>query len=401
MKATVVYGACVSCFVLFMLFSKAPPLDNENPRGRKLMRVKLHKTSVEHPKLEHIPFDPIVAEWEEKEEDRIWERTFQKQHHDEWLEMKQHEAEEHQPDEEVTIDEPDDAEWEQQEHELEHEADDYFRNDHFNITWRLTVLFPQIDSNPQDGLISVAELEDWHIKQGEKASMHRTGREIEASDRDHDGLITLKEYLHDHSPGDEVKTDWPDHEKEWVETATRTFPLADLDHDGKLNKTEFDAFLHPEDSDNPKLLQHLREEEIRERDQNHDGKLDFDEFHKTTYDELREWDIASEREENNTEVKLRKSQAKFLELDKNNDGYLTENELEPIMSKLEPGERHYAKQQTQHMIEQADKNHDSKLSLEEMIDNPYVFYNTAYQDEDDEEDNEDDDDDDYGHEDFR
>lgn len=48
------------------------------------------------------------------------------------------------------------------------------------------------------------------------------------------------------------------------------------------------SFLHPEDSDNPKLLQFVREEEIRERDSDEDGKLSFPEFLGDMYHVLRD-----------------------------------------------------------------------------------------------------------------
>lgn len=53
--------------------------------------------------------------------------------------------------------------------------------------------------------------------------------------------------------------------------------------------------------------------------------------------------------------------------------FLSADELKPIIGKLHPGENFYAKQQADYVISQADTNKDGQLSLNEMIENPYVF----------------------------
>ena len=65
--------------------------------------------------------------------------------------------------------------------------------------------------------------------------------------------------------------------------------------------------------------------------------------------------------------------------------YITEEEMEPVMDVLMPGERHYAKEQAEHMITQADGNGDGMLELHEMETHPYVFYNVAYDKEEEQE----------------
>lgn len=76
------------------------------------------------------------------------------------------------------------------------DPEDYLNDeDQFNITNRLTVLFPLLDTNPHDGFVSVTELQDWHMLQGHKGIQHRTDREMEVHDKNHDGLVTFEEYL--------------------------------------------------------------------------------------------------------------------------------------------------------------------------------------------------------------
>nr|GMD63616.1 calumenin-B [Ipomoea batatas] len=57
-----------------------------------------------------------------------------------------------------------------------------------------------------------------------------------------------------------------------------------MDGDGQLNITEFNDFLHPADTTNPKLLLWLCKEEIRERDSDKDGKVNFNEFFHGLFD---------------------------------------------------------------------------------------------------------------------
>lgn len=76
------------------------------------------------------------------------------------------------------------------------DPEDYLNDeDQFNITNRLTVLFPLLDTNPFDGFVSLPELQKWHFLQGQKTMQHRTNRELENHDKNHDGQVSFKEYL--------------------------------------------------------------------------------------------------------------------------------------------------------------------------------------------------------------
>lgn len=48
------------------------------------------------------------------------------------------------------------------------------------------------------------------------------------------------------------------------------------------------------------------------------------------------------------------------------------------MEKLRPGELYYAKQQSEYLLQEADENRDGRLTLDEMLNHPYIFYSTAY-----------------------
>lgn len=59
---------------------------------------------------------------------------------------------------------------------------------------RLLLLFPKIDVDPVDGYVSVHELTEWNLNQAEREVMHRTQRELDVHDKNHDGFISFAEY---------------------------------------------------------------------------------------------------------------------------------------------------------------------------------------------------------------
>ena len=54
------------------------------------------------------------------------------------------------------------------------------------------------------------------------------------------------------------------------------FKQADSDGDGRLNKAEFDALLHPDLHEH--MVQHLVEDHLNLHDTDHDGVISFDEY---------------------------------------------------------------------------------------------------------------------------
>ncbi|RRT47293.1 hypothetical protein B296_00053834 [Ensete ventricosum] len=155
-----------------------------------------------------------------------------------------------------------------------------------------------------------------------------------------------------------------------------------MDGDGFLNLTEFNDFLHPADTNSPKLIQWLSKEEIRERDKDKDGKLNFQEFFNGLFDLIRRDDLYNLTHESDTSTEA-PAKKLFSQLDHNNDGYLSEDELIPVIGDLHPSEHYYAKQQADYVISEADTDKDGRLNLKEMIENPYVFYSAIFTEEDD------------------
>lgn len=75
------------------------------------------------------------------------------------------------------------------------DAEDYINDDNrFNVTDRLMLLFPKIDVDPVDGFVTVEELTEWNLQQAQRETLHRTQRELETHDKNHDGSVSFSEY---------------------------------------------------------------------------------------------------------------------------------------------------------------------------------------------------------------
>ncbi|KAF8407415.1 hypothetical protein HHK36_006546 [Tetracentron sinense] len=342
-KASVIIYITVAVFLLFLI-SHSP----KKPPNHRHRRLKLRSTfpfSAGDKHHESVAFDPLVADIERHREDKEWEKRYFEHTHKEFVEAPGAES---QP------------EWEDFMN-----AEDYLNDqDRFNVTNRLVLLFPRLDLDPVDGFVSESELTDWNLRQAETQVMHRTERDMELHDKNHDDNNSFG-----HDMG------W------WKE---EHFNASDADGDSLLNQTEFNDFLHPADSNNPRLLQWLCKEEIRERDTDKDGKVNFQEFFHGLFDLVRNYDEEGQNSSHQSDKSMETpAKTLFAQLDQDSNGYLTEAELLPIIGKLHPSERYYAKQQADYIISQADTDKDGRLTLTEMIESPYVFYSAIFNDEDD------------------
>ncbi|OVA13258.1 EF-hand domain [Macleaya cordata] len=326
-KVSVIIYITVALCLLLLISQSPKKTSNHNHR-----RLKIRNTfSFSDKHHEPIPFDPLIADIERRREDREWEKQYFEHSHKEFVDAP---AAESQP------------EWEDFMN-----AEDYLNDeDRFNVTNRLVVLFPKIDVDPVDGFVSEAELTEWNLRQAQKEVLHRTERDMELHDKNRDGLVSFAEYEAPswvrHSDNNSFGYDmgW------WKE---EHFNASDANGDGFLNRTEFNDFLHPADSNNPKLLQWLCKEEVRERDTDKDGKLNFKEFFHGLFDLVRNYDEEGHNSSHQSDDSM-EAPAKILfrQLDQDGDGYLSDTELMPIIGKLHPSERYYAKQQADYTISQ-------------------------------------------------
>ncbi|XP_020534010.1 reticulocalbin-2 isoform X2 [Jatropha curcas] len=334
----IVYITLAALFLFLISYSPSKP---SNHRHRRLKLRSTFNFSDFNKPLHHepVPFDPLIADIERHREDKQWEKHYFDHAHPEILSHTEH----HQP---------------APGHESQPEWDDFinaedYLNDEekFNVTSRLLLLFPKIDVDPIDGYVSEHELTEWNLNQAEREVLHRTQREMDVHDKNHDGFVSFAEYepptwVHSAAEKDSFGYDmgW------WRE---EHFNASDADGDGLLNITEFNDFLHPADSKNPKLLQWLCKEEVRERDSDKDGKVNFKEFFHGLFDLVRNYEEENQNSSHLSDDSMEApAKVLFAQLDKDGDGYLSDTELLPIIGKLHPSERYYAKQQADYIISQ-------------------------------------------------
>ena len=293
--------------------------------------------------------------------------------------------------------------WENE--DFDEDYHDYDRYHDFNVTKRLEEIFPLIDLD-QNGLVSREELRIWHYAQARNHSENRAEHEFDVTDNDHDGFVTLKEYLEDDFDvdvtGNGTEKEMEEYNVRWIRNARKVFELTDTDKDGKLNRTEFFYFIHPEEGKRgSEIGKHLVAETIRDHDTNMDEKLNFTEFYESLFhqvDEVEEEPVGSDDKTNINEegsnnndaydesVMRVRALALFARLDKDKDGLVTSHELhadEASYKKLHPTNDDHARDQSGSLVDDADENKDGGLSLVEILKNKMMFYSTAMTSEDD------------------
>jgi calumenin len=160
--------ALASAGLLFLLLRLSPSTPSPNPQQHRRLRLRSGARATRQ-----IPFDPVIAELERRLEDREWERLAAEGLHAPGMEA-------------APV--PEDL--------TDGEAGEDYINDavRFNVTRRVEALFPKIDVDPADGLITVAELAAWNLASARREVLHRTARELELHDRNHDGRVAFSEY---------------------------------------------------------------------------------------------------------------------------------------------------------------------------------------------------------------
>lgn len=95
----IVYLLLMVAFMALILFSNNSPHSRPSSHRRFMhgKRIKLRTPSVDQSKRhDPVAFDPVVAEYERRREDRAWEKHYFEQKYKEWGEA--HKTEEHHED---------------------------------------------------------------------------------------------------------------------------------------------------------------------------------------------------------------------------------------------------------------------------------------------------------------
>lgn len=209
---------------------------------------------------------------------------------------------------------------------------------------------------------------------------------FEDIDADKDDKVTWQEYLRDtynmeseDEKRDPFQSPHADEEDKLIADDRRMFDAADLNKDGSLQPKEFVAFLSPEEFAH--MLPIILEQTLRDKDNNKDGKIDFQEFiGDSGANHDKEW-LLSEKEKFDSDY------------DRDGDGSLNGNEIlswvvpsnEYVISRYGLVIGQHAQQifflyysevatdEVDHLFGASDDNHDDRLSYKEIIDNYDTF----------------------------
>uniref|UniRef100_A0A915IKQ1 Reticulocalbin-3 n=1 Tax=Romanomermis culicivorax TaxID=13658 RepID=A0A915IKQ1_ROMCU len=224
---------------------------------------------------------------------------------------------------------------------------------------RLRALAKRMDEN-NDQFVDKDELLKYVSKILTKIDQEEAEETFEDSDSDSDNFVTWKE----HKDFSDSEKDEDDEENQKLLNDDQTyFQAADQNRDGKLNKEEYMAFKNPES--NPRMHNILINNALKDKDKNSDGYIDLDEY-------LADKAPPSSNVKpslcpyagNRDEEWLTTEKFKFNEeYDQNKDGKLDRMEMKRW---LVPDHQETAKEEAEHLMEEADKNRDEKLSYDEI-----------------------------------
>ncbi|XP_018083638.1 calumenin isoform X2 [Xenopus laevis] len=230
---------------------------------------------------------------------------------------------------------------------------------------RLGKIVDKIDRD-KNGFVTNMELKDW-IKHTQNRYIYENINKHWADyDKNKDDMISWEEYIkttYGYVPGKELY-DVADKDKEryrkMMKRDERRFKVADKDGDMIATRDEFTAFLHPEEYDYMQDI--VITETIEDIDKNDDGIVDVDEYIADMY-------TPKEDEPEPDWVKTEREQ--FTDFrDINKDGKMDRSE---ISHWIIPHEYDLADLEAKHLIFESDKDKDSKLTKNEILDNWSMF----------------------------
>ncbi|XP_026747483.1 calumenin-B [Trichoplusia ni] len=234
---------------------------------------------------------------------------------------------------------------------------------------RLGIIVDKIDGD-KDGFVSLVELKDW-IRYTQKRYINedvdRHWRQHNPSNEEVIPWETYRKNVYgfmDEMDDKELKM--PNSEgftyKNLLKRDRRRWTYADADLNDALNRTEFAAFLHPEDHSEMRDVVVL--ETMEDIDKDKDGKVSLDEYIGDMYKPE-----DGEDEEEPDWVKQEREQFTGYR-DTNKDGFMDENEVKDWIA---PPEFDHAEAEARHLVFEADTDADEKLTKGEILDKYDLF----------------------------
>lgn len=183
------------------------------------------------------------------------------------------------------------------------------------------------------------------------ATMTQTANRImKQNDQDKNEKLTLDEWLVNwtnseqrHHYGDEYMLQ---RDKDRIELETKKFKAFDDNGDGRLDLRELTSFIDPHE--HGKMLTIMTEENMKTKDKNGDSKLSLEEF-------VEEPDDIDRAEK-----------AQFKKLDRDGDGFLNVNELEPWEETVINEQKREADVSLRKIFNLADEDEDGHISAAEL-----------------------------------
>lgn len=221
---------------------------------------------------------------------------------------------------------------------------------------RLGMLVDKIDRD-HDGLVSEDELQHWIQYVQKKYVIEDTDRMWKDHELD-DGKLSWDSYRK-RTYGYEYDPEEEEDYAEMVKRDERKFHQADEDHDGKLSKEEFAAFLHPEEHEHMKDIVVL--ETMEDIDKNKDGKISLEEYI---------GDMWPNKEEAEPEWVKNERQQFSSYRDTNGDGFMDKDE---VKNWIIPPNYDHSEAEAKHLIYETDENKDGVLTKQEILDKYDIF----------------------------
>nr|ATU83022.1 secreted hypothetical protein [Pristhesancus plagipennis] len=232
---------------------------------------------------------------------------------------------------------------------------------------RLGLIVDKIDSDA-DGFVTHAELKEWIRYTQQKYvrdNVERTWKSFNPNNKD---KISWQEYsdqvfgfMKDMTPEEISREENGVSHKGMFDRDHRRWSVADQDKDDLLTKEEFTAFLHPEET--PRMMDLLVLETVEDVDKDKDGKISLEEYIGDTYQR--------DNDEEDMPDWVRNEITHFSkDRDKDGDGFLNEEEVKNWIS---PVDYDQPDAEAKHLIYEADRNNDNKLTKHEILEKYDLF----------------------------